>query len=438
MRFDGTDRRTHLAVTGKTGLFARASPNRPSEIVLSPDGRWVLARVTNQLYLLALPAVRRRGAQGLGARAVRPAQEAHRHRRRLRRLGRRRQDDHLGHRRQLLPPAVRFGRLPAAQERRRRQGRTKRKPKPKRRHEKPKPEEIAVVIEQPQAPPARDGRPQRGQGHHDARRRGDRRGRHRRDRPPDRGRRARRVRSRSPRGPRSSTSTGKTIVPGLRRHPRPLDGDPPRGARHAELELLRQPRLRRDHRPRPADRHQRHVRLPGPRRDRRAGRPACLLDRAGRLLRQRFPVGRGRRGGGRPVQEVLPHEHAEIVHDRQPPPAPVDDRGLPQERGHADHRGGPRPEAEPDARARRLQRQRAQPAGGPALRRRGRAVRADGDLVHADAAGRLRRPVRRDRFLHDDVDSRRPEDPPVHPARDPRRQGQALGVVSQERACLSR
>ena len=41
-------------------------------------------------------------------------------------------------------------------------------------------------------------------------------------------------------------------------------------------------------------------------------------------------------------------------------------------------------------------------------------------------------------FLHDDGDSRRPQDPPVHPARDPRRQGQALGLVSQGRACLSR
>ena len=143
-------------------------------------------------------------------------------------------------------------------------------------------------------------------------------------------------------------------------------------------------------------------------------------------------------GGGRPLQEVLPHEHAEVVHDRQPPPAPVDDRGLPQERSHADHRGGPRPEAEPDARPRRLQRQRAQPAGGSAVRRRGRAVREDRDLVHADAAGRLRRAVRRDRFLHDDGDPRRPQDPPVHPARDPRRQGQALGLVPQGRACLSR
>ena len=61
----------------------------------------------------------------------------------------------------------------------------------------------------------------------------------------------------------------------------------------------------------------------------------------------------------------------------------------------------------------------------------------DRDLVHADAPGRLWRAVRRDRFLHDDVHSRRPQDPPVHPPRSPGRQGQALGLVSQERACLS-
>ena len=56
--------------------------------------------------------------------------------------------------------------------------------------QKPKPEEMAVVDRAAEAPAARHGRPQRGQGRHDARRRGDPRGRHRRDRPPDRGRRA--------------------------------------------------------------------------------------------------------------------------------------------------------------------------------------------------------------------------------------------------------
>ena len=45
------------------------------------------------------------------------------------------------------------------------------------------------------------------------------------------------------------------------------------------------------------------------------------------------------------------------------------------------------------------------------------SVRADRDLVHADSLGRIRRPVRRDRLLHEHVHSRRPQDPAVHPAR---------------------
>jgi Tol biopolymer transport system component len=54
MRFDGTDRRTHMSVTGRNGY----SPNMPDsaqDIIVRPDGRWALALVANQLYLLALP-----------------------------------------------------------------------------------------------------------------------------------------------------------------------------------------------------------------------------------------------------------------------------------------------------------------------------------------------------------------------------------------------
>ena len=54
MRFDGTDRRTHLTVVGKTS-YAPAEPDPAEEIVVSPSGRWALARVNTQLYLLALP-----------------------------------------------------------------------------------------------------------------------------------------------------------------------------------------------------------------------------------------------------------------------------------------------------------------------------------------------------------------------------------------------
>ncbi len=55
MRYDGTDRRTHLSVVGKTA-YRPSEPEPADEILLRPDGRWALARATNQLYLLAMPA----------------------------------------------------------------------------------------------------------------------------------------------------------------------------------------------------------------------------------------------------------------------------------------------------------------------------------------------------------------------------------------------
>jgi hypothetical protein len=54
MRFDGTDRRTHLSVVGKKGYFGD-DPVPADLILLRPDGRWALALVTNQVYVLALP-----------------------------------------------------------------------------------------------------------------------------------------------------------------------------------------------------------------------------------------------------------------------------------------------------------------------------------------------------------------------------------------------
>jgi Tol biopolymer transport system component len=54
MRFDGTDRRTHIKVTGKAGDFGD-EPEPAGVILMRPDGRWALALVTNQVYLLALP-----------------------------------------------------------------------------------------------------------------------------------------------------------------------------------------------------------------------------------------------------------------------------------------------------------------------------------------------------------------------------------------------
>ncbi len=54
MRFDGTDRRTHLKVVGKKMMFGD-NPVPAEVILLRPDGRWALALVTNQVYLMALP-----------------------------------------------------------------------------------------------------------------------------------------------------------------------------------------------------------------------------------------------------------------------------------------------------------------------------------------------------------------------------------------------
>lgn len=56
LRFDGTDRRTHLQVKG-TGAFAADEPIPADDVKASPDGQWVLAHAMNQLYVLAMPVV---------------------------------------------------------------------------------------------------------------------------------------------------------------------------------------------------------------------------------------------------------------------------------------------------------------------------------------------------------------------------------------------
>ena len=56
LRFDGTDRRQHLKVVGP-GIYMNEEPVGASDARMSPDGRWALARVSNQLYLIAVPPV---------------------------------------------------------------------------------------------------------------------------------------------------------------------------------------------------------------------------------------------------------------------------------------------------------------------------------------------------------------------------------------------
>ncbi len=55
MRFDGTDRRTHVRVSRKGGFFGPPDGMPADVILLRPDGKWALALATNQVYLLALP-----------------------------------------------------------------------------------------------------------------------------------------------------------------------------------------------------------------------------------------------------------------------------------------------------------------------------------------------------------------------------------------------
>jgi Tol biopolymer transport system component len=56
LRFDGTDRRTHLLVKGK-GLYFAEEPVPAENVKASPDGQWVLAQVMNQLYVIGMPVV---------------------------------------------------------------------------------------------------------------------------------------------------------------------------------------------------------------------------------------------------------------------------------------------------------------------------------------------------------------------------------------------
>ena len=56
MRLDGTDRRTHLKITGP-GFYSARGPVPADDARISPDGRWALAHARNQLYLIALPHV---------------------------------------------------------------------------------------------------------------------------------------------------------------------------------------------------------------------------------------------------------------------------------------------------------------------------------------------------------------------------------------------
>jgi Tol biopolymer transport system component len=60
MRWDGTDRRMHLKVTGYKPPTEGADPETASEIRVSPDGKRAAAQAGNRVYLVSLPRI---GAQ---------------------------------------------------------------------------------------------------------------------------------------------------------------------------------------------------------------------------------------------------------------------------------------------------------------------------------------------------------------------------------------
>ena len=152
MRFDGTDRRTHLTVTGKTA-YSPSEPEPAEQIVISPDGQWALARVTNQLYLLALP---RFGGEAPKVSVHEPSVPL----KKLTDIG----ADYAawadGGKTITWAIGASFFRLPfdsiifpRSRAKTKTRAKTKKKRKPKRRHKSPSPRKLAVVIEQPRHRP---------------------------------------------------------------------------------------------------------------------------------------------------------------------------------------------------------------------------------------------------------------------------------------------
>ena len=74
MRFDGTDRRAHLKVTGNPDYRQPTPrPNPADEILVSPEGDRALAQVDNNVYVLEIPAI---GAQAPTVSVTNPATAA--------------------------------------------------------------------------------------------------------------------------------------------------------------------------------------------------------------------------------------------------------------------------------------------------------------------------------------------------------------------------
>ena len=84
MRWDGTDRRVHLKVTGYKSPVEDAKPDPAEEIRVSPDGRRAVAEIGNRVYLVSLP---RAGAQVPEVNVATPKEEVAFPAKRLTRVG---------------------------------------------------------------------------------------------------------------------------------------------------------------------------------------------------------------------------------------------------------------------------------------------------------------------------------------------------------------
>lgn len=56
LRYDGTDRRSHINIKGQ-GIYFAEEPVAADDIRVSPDRNWILTHIMNQLYLTAMPVV---------------------------------------------------------------------------------------------------------------------------------------------------------------------------------------------------------------------------------------------------------------------------------------------------------------------------------------------------------------------------------------------
>ena len=315
IRYDGTDRRTHLKVVGKTFFQTpeTADGNPADDVRISPDGAWALAQVATQLYLIAVP---RMGGEPPTVNVFTPSVPVARitdigadyfnwadngatitwaiganfFRQPVQTVSFEAKKPEESKAAEATTPAQ-----PAAEPAKNKKGKKEaakteepKKEEAKKEEKKPRYEEIAVTLEAPRHHPqgtvVLSGArviPMHGDVIAEA----------------DiivKNNRIAAVGARgsfkAPEGARVIDVSGTHDRPGVHRSAPALVRNPPRRAGHAELEFSGEPGVWRDDRPRSADRDQRHVRLPGPGGHGGDDRAARVFHRAGGVRGHRFPV----------------------------------------------------------------------------------------------------------------------------------------------------